>query len=88
VSSDDIVLGNVKGRGVGAVSGRTYTVKVYRYDRSAWFAKAQSPTDAYWWTSANGRTRRQAIRRIKRKLRQHEREMAWRANQEQIEVTL
>ena len=69
------------------MSGRTYTVKVHQYGRFKWFAVAESPTSAYWWTSAKGRTRRQAIRRIKRKLRQHEREMAWRADEEQIEVT-
>ncbi len=73
---------------MGAVSGRTYTVKVHQYGRFKWFAVAESPTSAYWWTSAKGRTRRQAIRRIKRKLRKHEREMAWQHDEEQIEVTL
>jgi hypothetical protein len=70
------------------VSGRTYTVRVYRHGKSLWSAVAQPPFSSYWWSSANGRTRRQAIRRVKRKLRQHEREMAWRADEEQIEVTL
>jgi heme exporter protein D len=69
------------------VSGRTYTVKVHQYGRFKWHAFAQSPTSMYWWTSANGRTRRQVIRRVKRKLRKHEREMAWQADEEQIEVT-
>ena len=70
------------------MSGRTYTVRIYRHGKSLWSAVAQPPFSGYWWSSANGRTRRQAIRRVKRKLRKHEREMAWRANEEQIEVTI
>ena len=69
------------------MSGRTYTVKVYRHGRFGWVSSAQSVSNSLWWAYANGCTRGQAIRRVKRKLRQHEREMAWRADEEQFEVT-
>ena len=72
---------------MGAVSGRTYTVTVYQHARFNWVARAVTASNSLWWLTATGSTRRQAIRRVKRKLRNHEREMAWRADEEQFEVT-
>jgi hypothetical protein len=71
------------------VSGRTYIVKVYRHARFGWIASARTADgNSLWWMTATGCTRRQAIRRIKRKLRKHECEMAWQHDEEQVEVTL
>lgn len=70
----------------------TSTFIVFREGRFRWVAKGKTVHaewyNDFWWYRGRGLTRRGAIRKVKREFRKYVRKMAWRANQEQIEVTL
>ena len=67
---------------------KRYEITVRRYSRRGWIAHATGvarPNALGLCMSANGGTRKQALRKLKRALRKHEQQMAWQAEEEKVE---